>query len=145
MRSHSRENGVHTYTWIHNPIANRQQENSNAIAVPIGVVTEQGADEGNYLLNVSRRIHFMRAAAVGLLAGGVAVAFQLSLDAAENGRIALLAAMRQFHCMGMDDITNSLRSLCRSNSRVSNRATRTSGSRKRHSAHPRRASGQNVH
>ncbi len=61
---------------------------------------EQSSDEGNYLLGVSRRFHFMRAAAVGLLAGGVAVAFQLSLDAAENGRIALLSAMRHFPAWG---------------------------------------------
>src|ERR1035437_1308167 len=57
-------------------------------------------DEGNYLLNVNRRAHFLRAAAVGLAAGAVAVAFQLALDASESGRIGLLTFLRQFPSWG---------------------------------------------
>ncbi len=71
---------------------NFEPEDSNAL--------RSEGDEGNYLLDVSRRAHFMRAAAVGLLAGGVAVAFQLSLDVFENGRIALLTAIRNFPVWG---------------------------------------------
>jgi CIC family chloride channel protein len=54
-----------------------------------------GQDEGNYLLEVSRRVHFIRAGGVGLLAGAIAVAFQLSLNYAEQGRIALLALLHR--------------------------------------------------
>jgi chloride channel protein, CIC family len=52
-------------------------------------------DEGNYLLEVSRRVHFIRAGGVGLLAGAIAVAFQVSLDYAEQGRIALLLLLHR--------------------------------------------------
>ncbi len=78
------------------------QENSSTVALGDSAETlsVEGLDEGNYLLDVSRRTHFLRAAVVGLLAGGVAVAFQLSLDAVENGRIALLAGMRNFPAWG---------------------------------------------
>jgi len=54
-----------------------------------------GHDEGNYLLNVSRRVHFIRAGGVGLLAGVIAMAFQVSLDYAEQGRIALLSLLHK--------------------------------------------------
>ncbi len=64
------------------------------------VLSEEGMEEGNYLLNVNRQAHFMRAAVVGSLAGAVAVVFQLSLNAAESGRIALLAEMRNFPAWG---------------------------------------------
>src|ERR1700679_366283 len=48
-------------------------------------------EEGNYLLEPSRRSHFIRAGVVGILAGAVAVAFQVSLDYAEQGRMAMLS------------------------------------------------------
>lgn len=52
--------------------------------------------EGNYLLGVSRRVHFTRAAVVGLLAGGTVVAFSISFQSAESLRISLLAWLHQF-------------------------------------------------
>ena len=52
-------------------------------------------DEGNYLLEGSRRNHFLRAAGVGILAGVIAVAFQISLDYAEQGRIAVLTLLHR--------------------------------------------------
>ncbi len=52
-------------------------------------------DDGNYLLEVSRRVHFLRAAGVGVLAGAIAVGFQVSLDYAEQGRIALLSMLHR--------------------------------------------------
>ena len=54
-----------------------------------------GNDEGNYLLEISRRVHFLRAGGVGLLAGAIAVAFQVSLDYAEQGRIAMLTLLHR--------------------------------------------------
>jgi CIC family chloride channel protein len=52
-------------------------------------------EEGNYLLEPSRRSHFIRAGVVGILAGAVAVAFQVSLDYAEQGRMALLSTLHR--------------------------------------------------
>ncbi len=62
--------------------------------------SQTNGDEGNYLLDVSRRAHFLRAAGVGLLAGGVAVAFQHALDITESGRIALLGTLQHFPAWG---------------------------------------------
>jgi len=56
--------------------------------------------EGNYLLGVSRRIHFTRAAAVGLMAGATVVAFSLSYQSAEFGRISLLHWLHQYPWWG---------------------------------------------
>jgi chloride channel protein, CIC family len=55
-----------------------------------------GPQVGNYLLRVDRKIHFLRAALVGLLAGAVAVMFQLSLDFAERGRISILDRLHAY-------------------------------------------------
>lgn len=51
---------------------------------------------GNYLLRVDRKIHFFRAALVGILSGGIAVLFQLSLDAVERTRIIALSSLHSF-------------------------------------------------
>jgi CIC family chloride channel protein len=70
-----------------------------AIAGVEGMIP-QAPEVGNYLLQVSRKVHFARAALAGLAAGSVAVLFQLSLDVAERGRIALLDEMRAFPTWG---------------------------------------------
>ena len=57
--------------------------------------SSSGLDDGNFLLGVSRRIHFTRAAMAGLLAGALALAFRLSLDAVESSRFALLSSLRR--------------------------------------------------
>lgn len=56
--------------------------------------------EGNYLLGVSRRVHFTRAAVVGVLAGATVVAFSISFQLAESERISLLQWLRQFPFWG---------------------------------------------
>jgi CIC family chloride channel protein len=55
---------------------------------------------GNYLLQVDRKVHFLRAAVVGALAGSVAVLFQVALDAGDRGRYALLRSLPSYSWWG---------------------------------------------
>jgi len=58
------------------------------------------SEVGNYLLEVNRKIHFLRAAAVGVLAGSVAVLFQYGLDLGDRGRNILLRALSPYSWWG---------------------------------------------
>ncbi|HWF43446.1 MAG TPA: H(+)/Cl(-) exchange transporter ClcA, partial [Candidatus Kapabacteria bacterium] len=83
--------------------SNENISNGSAEEAPLagaeGIIP-QTPQAGNYLLPISRRIQFTRAALAGLAAGSVAVLFQLSLDVAERGRIALLQEMQAFPAWG---------------------------------------------
>ncbi|HZK76397.1 MAG TPA: H(+)/Cl(-) exchange transporter ClcA, partial [Candidatus Kapabacteria bacterium] len=67
---------------------------------PSEVQTISPSEEGNYLLGVSRRMHFTRAAVVGLAAGGASVAFQVGLEMVERGRIAMLDGLHEYPLWG---------------------------------------------
>ena len=55
---------------------------------------------GNYLLQVNRRTHFMRAAIIGALSGSFAVVFQVALEMVERGRIEILESLRSYPAWG---------------------------------------------
>ncbi len=57
---------------------------------------ETAPQVGNYLLQVDKKVHFFRAAVVGVLAGSVAVMFQVSLDLADRARIGLLSNFHEY-------------------------------------------------
>ncbi len=58
------------------------------------------SEEGNYLLGVSRRVHFARAAVVGLGAGGIVTAFTVSYELLDRARTALLGIVHQYPWWG---------------------------------------------
>ena len=74
--------------------------NSIDEVLPVTPELSAAPGEGNYLLNVSRGLHFSRAAVVGLLAGLTIVAFTLSFHFVESERSLLLNSMHQFPSWG---------------------------------------------
>ena len=58
------------------------------------------SEEGNFLLGVSRQVHFTRAAVVGLLAGGVVTAFTVSYEMMDRARAALLGTLHDYPWWG---------------------------------------------
>ncbi len=64
------------------------------------VQTISPSEEGNYLLGVSRRVHFTRAAVVGLAAGGVTTAFTVSYEILDRGRNDLLNFLHHYPWWG---------------------------------------------
>ncbi|HET6402026.1 MAG TPA: H(+)/Cl(-) exchange transporter ClcA [Candidatus Kapabacteria bacterium] len=58
------------------------------------------SEEGNYLLGVSRRVHFTRAAVVGLAAGGISTAFTVCYELLDQARVGLLDFLHQYPWWG---------------------------------------------
>ncbi len=58
------------------------------------------SEEGNYLLGVSRRVHFTRAAVVGLLAGGIVTAFTVSYQLMDRIRGNVLPLLHEYPWWG---------------------------------------------